>query len=49
MSSFLELLKYILIQKKYYLIPIIIFIFILGFLMVVSKGSTFAPFIYAIF
>lgn len=49
MSSVLELLKYILSKKKYYLIPVIVFIFTLGFLIVISKGSTFAPFIYAIF
>lgn len=36
-------------RKKYWLIPIIIVMLLLGALIVLSQGSTVAPFIYTIF
>ena len=37
------------IRKKFWLTPIIIFMLLLGFLLVVSQGSAVAPFIYTLF
>tara|TARA_B100000700_G_scaffold297996_1_gene363412 strand:+ start:1536 stop:1688 length:153 start_codon:yes stop_codon:yes gene_type:complete len=36
-------------RKKFWLLPIIFFLALFGSIIVVSKGSTVAPFIYAIF
>lgn len=49
----LELLKdlydFIKESKKYWLIPIIVVMMLLGALIVLSQGSAVAPFIYTIF
>ncbi len=44
-----EFLRFINVRKKYWLIPIIIFILLFGGLMILSQGSAVAPFIYTIF
>tara|TARA_B100001123_G_scaffold280028_1_gene311962 strand:- start:679 stop:828 length:150 start_codon:yes stop_codon:yes gene_type:complete len=36
-------------RKKYWLLPIIIFLVLFGGLIILSQGSAVAPFIYAIF
>jgi hypothetical protein len=36
-------------RKKYWIMPIVFFLLLLGFILVVSKGSALAPFIYSIF
>lgn len=36
-------------RKKWWLTPIIIFLFLLGGLIVLTEGSALAPFIYTIF
>jgi hypothetical protein len=36
-------------RKKYWLIPIILVLLILGFLIVIGGGSALAPFIYTLF
>lgn len=36
-------------HKKWWLLPIVITFFLLGLLIVLSKGSALAPFIYTIF
>ncbi|MDC1378685.1 DUF5989 family protein [Pelagibacteraceae bacterium] len=36
-------------EKKYWLLPIIIFLFLFGGVIVLSQGSAVAPFIYTIF
>ncbi|MBI4767542.1 MAG: hypothetical protein HY787_23600 [Deltaproteobacteria bacterium] len=46
---FLELFYFIRVQKKYWLLPVIIVMTLLGALLVLAKGSVIAPFIYAIF
>lgn len=45
-SEFLGFLK---ANKKYWLIPIVFCLFIIGALLVVAEGSVIAPFIYALF
>ncbi|MCX6170125.1 MAG: DUF5989 family protein [Ignavibacteriales bacterium] len=36
-------------RKKWWLMPIVFFLIILGGLIILTKGSALAPFIYAIF
>jgi hypothetical protein len=44
-----QFLKFIIIRKKYWLIPILLVLFLFGGLIILSQGSAFAPFIYTIF
>lgn len=49
MSFIKELWAFIRTRKKYWLLPIIVFMVILGGLLVLTKGSVVAPFIYTLF
>ena len=53
MEAIIELIKdiwdFLKIRKKYWLAPLIITIFLMGFLIVFTQGSVVAPFIYSIF
>lgn len=49
MSFVLELWRFIRVRKKYWLLPVIFLVVVLGFLIVAAKGSVLAPFIYTIF
>ncbi|MCZ6894078.1 MAG: DUF5989 family protein [Gammaproteobacteria bacterium] len=49
MSFLAELWRFIRIRKKFWLLPIIIMMFLLGGLLILSQGSAIAPFIYTIF
>ena len=49
MSFLKEFLEFLKIRKKYWLLPIIIVLVILGGLIILSQGSVVAPFIYTIF
>ena len=44
-----EFWKFIIIRKKFWLIPILIVLMLFGGLLVISQGSAVAPFIYTIF
>jgi len=45
-SEFWEFLK---IRKRYWLLPIVVTLFLLGMLIIFTEGSAVAPFIYALF
>jgi hypothetical protein len=50
MLSFLqEFWMFLRVRKKYWLLPIFIMMMIFGALIVLTKGSAIAPFIYTIF
>jgi hypothetical protein len=49
MSLLKELWAFMRARKKYYLIPILVVMVILGALIVMAKGSAIAPFIYTLF
>lgn len=49
MSIVAELFDFIRARKKYWLIPILILSLLLGGLLIVTKGSVVAPFIYTLF
>ena len=49
MSFLKEFFEFIKVRKKYWLLPIILFLFLLGGLLVVTEGTSVAPLIYTIF
>jgi hypothetical protein len=44
-----ELWRFMRARKKYWLLPILAVMFLLGGLLVLAKGSAVAPFIYTLF
>ena len=49
MSLIGELWRFMRVRKKYWLLPILAVMFVLGGLLVLAKGSAIAPFIYTLF
>lgn len=49
LSILSELWDFLKVRKKWWLMPIIVFLVLLGALIVLTQGSALAPFIYAIF
>jgi hypothetical protein len=48
-AFFLEMLAFMRERKKYWMLPILFLMVIFGGLIVLSKGSVIAPFIYTLF
>ncbi|MEZ5458829.1 MAG: DUF5989 family protein [Steroidobacteraceae bacterium] len=46
---FKELWAFLKVRKKFWLLPIIMLMFMIGGLLVLAKGSAIAPFIYTLF
>ncbi|HPM00521.1 MAG TPA: DUF5989 family protein [Candidatus Cloacimonadota bacterium] len=44
-----DLWDYLKVRKKYWLVPLILILLLLGFLIVFTGGSAVAPFIYTLF
>lgn len=44
-----EIWRYMRVRKKYWLLPIIVVMLLLGGLLVLAQGSAIAPFIYTLF
>lgn len=49
MSILVELWRFMRSRKKYWLVPIIVVLLLLGGLLVLAQGSAVAPFIYTLF
>ena len=49
MSFIKEFLEFIVVRKKYWLLPVLIALGLFGGLIVLTQGSAVAPFIYTIF
>ena len=49
MNIFKEYWEYTKKRKKFWILPIVIFLIIFGFLVILSEGTAVAPFIYTIF
>ncbi len=49
MSFFVELWQFVRARKKFWLLPILIMMVVFGGLIVLTKGSAVAPFIYTVF
>jgi hypothetical protein len=44
-----EYLQFLREQRKWWILPIVVLLLVLGVLIVLTKGSALAPFIYALF
>ena len=49
MSIIIEFFKFLIVKKKYWLIPIVIFLLLFGGLVILGEGSALSPFIYTLF
>lgn len=49
LSIFGELWQFMRVRKKWWLLPMLLFIVVLGLILVFAQGSVFAPFIYTLF
>jgi len=49
MDFLLDLLRFIKERKKWWLLPVILFLLLLGLILVFGSGSALAPFIYTVF
>ncbi|WP_271586826.1 DUF5989 family protein [Bradyrhizobium sp. CCBAU 53415] len=49
MSFLRELFAFIRLRRKYWLVPIFVVMLLLGGLLILTKGSALAPFIYTLF
>jgi hypothetical protein len=49
MSIFRELWEFMRERKKFWLVPIVIIMVLLGALLILAQGSAVAPFIYTLF
>jgi hypothetical protein len=49
MTFLWELTEFLLTRKKYWLIPIVLLMLVVGALLVLSQGSAVSPFLYTIF
>ncbi|MDC3024844.1 DUF5989 family protein [Candidatus Pelagibacter sp.] len=49
MDFILEIINFIMVRKKYWLVPIILFLLMFGGIIIITQGSAVAPFIYTIF
>jgi Family of unknown function (DUF5989) len=49
MSFIIEFWEFLRVRKKFWLLPIIVLTLVFGGLVVLTKGTAIAPFIYAIF
>jgi len=49
MSPIIEFLKFLIVNKKFWLMPIAIVLLIFGGLIILGEGSALSPFIYNLF
>jgi len=49
LSILKEFWDFLRVRKKFWIMPIVFFLLLLGLILVVAKGSTLAPFIYSLF
>ena len=49
MSFLVELWRFMRVRKKYWLLPALVMLLVLGGLIVLSQGSAVAPMIYTVF
>lgn len=49
MSILIELWHFLASRKKYWLIPVLVMMFVIGGLLIFAQSSVIAPFIYSLF
>jgi hypothetical protein len=48
-SIFLEFWEFLKVRKKWWLMPIVIFLVLIGLLLILGESSALAPYIYSLF
>ncbi len=48
-SILAEFWEFLRVRKKFWLLPIVLVLLMMGFLLVITQGSALAPFIYTLF
>lgn len=49
MSFLAEFFRFLRVRKKYWLMPVILMLLVFGGLIMLTKGSVIAPFVYTLF
>ncbi|MGD0169535.1 MAG: DUF5989 family protein [Smithella sp.] len=49
LSIIAELWGYLKVRKKWWLVPIVFFLLLIGIMLILAEGSAVAPFIYTLF
>ena len=49
LSILSELWDYLKVRKKWWLVPIVFFLLVIGLMLILAEGSAVAPFIYTLF
>ena len=49
MAFLREFTRFLAVRKKYWLIPVLVLLVLVGGLLVIAQGSVIAPFIYTLF
>lgn len=49
LSIIYEFWEFLMVRKKFWLVPIVFFLLLFGTLIVLTEGTAIAPFIYALF
>ena len=49
LSILVDFWKYFKARRRWWLLPLVLFLFLMGLLIVLTQGSALAPFIYTIF
>ena len=49
LSILAELWGYLKVRKKWWLVPIVFFLLLIGVMLILAEGSAVAPFIYTLF
>ena len=49
MKFIIELLRFVYNRKKYWIVPVLLILLIVGGLLVITQGTSIAPFVYTIF
>jgi hypothetical protein len=49
LSIMTELWGYLKVRKKWWLVPIVLFLLLIGIMLILVEGSVVAPFIYTLF
>ncbi|HUN53792.1 MAG: DUF5989 family protein [Smithella sp.] len=49
LSIITELWGYLKVRKKWWLVPIVFFLLLIGIMLILAEGSVVAPFIYTLF
>ena len=48
-SIIAQFIRFLMVRKRYWLIPIVVLLLLIGLLVVFAESSALAPFIYALF